>query len=531
MPALVLALICLMLVPRSAAATPGDVDPGFGNRGVTTLGSAKGQLADGAIDGDDRIVVAGSVDGGPGGPRTTGLVARLSPDGAPDETFADGGVVTDTFGFRRAFLNEVEVMPDDDLLVRGTSGAGESFLAVLNPDGTPDDSFAGDGVLALANRVWSVAVQANGRVLLARDSPGGGRIIRIDGSGEPDDSFGEEAEVAIAARELEVGAVGRILAGGFGGPEGAALVRLLPGGDLDESFSGDGVQYTGCTACGDIADLAPTPDGGLVAVMRYSAGALGAIAKLDDSGEFDDGFLGGGLLQLGPGADLGPLAIDAEDRIVFAQPRKFRGNDRSGFEVARLLEAGASDPSFQGGERAHVNFTDKPDVPSAVEVHPGGRILAFGSIGGKPSVVGFADTEGAGDRDGDAVPDAVDACPARGTSTPGGCPVYEPEAVLGVVTPRRGAPEFAGYVTSRRPACRPKNPWPRVFQRQPGPDRMIGRANDPVDRPLRGTPGIDAAFALERAPAAGAVYYARTPRLLIPELGICEAARSPDLPR
>ncbi len=512
-------------------ATPGDVDPGFGKRGVTTLGSAKGQLADGAIDVEDRVVVAGSVDGDPGGPRTTGLVARLSPNGTPDDGFGEGGLLTDTLGFRRAFLDEVEVMPDDDLLLRGTSGAGEGFLAVLNPDGTRDDSFGGDGVLALANRAWSVAVQANGRILLARESPGGGRIVRLDGSGEPDESFGEEGEVAIAARELEVGAGGRILAGGFGGPEGAALVRLLPHGVLDESFSGDGVQYTGCPACGDIADLAPAPDGGLVAVMRYSAGAQGAIAKLDDSGEFDGGFPGGGLLQLGPGADLGPLAIDAEDRIVFAQPCKFRGNDRSGFEVARLLEAGAVDPSFQDGERAHVNFTDKPDVPSAVEVHPGGRILAFGSIGGKPSAVGFADADGPGDRDGDGVPDETDPCPARATAGPGGCPLYEPQAVLGFADPRRGGAEFAGYVTSARPACHPKNPWPRVFEKRSGRDRMLGRANDPVDKPPRGSSSIDAAFALDRAPVAGRTYYARVPRLHIPELGICEAARSVDVAR
>jgi uncharacterized delta-60 repeat protein len=529
MRALALALLGLALVPASAAATPGDVDPGFGARGVTTLGTAKGQLVDGAIDADDRVVVVGSIDGGPGGPRTTGLVSRLSAAGTPDEAFAGDGVFTGTFGYQRAFLNEVEVMPAGDLLVRGTSGAGGSFLAVLSSDGALDEAFAGDGVLPLANRAWSVAVQANGRILVARDSPGGGRIVRLDAGGEPDEAFGDEGEVAIAARELEVAGGGRILAGSFGGPDGAGLVRLLPGGELDESFAEDGIQYTGCIPCGDIVDLAPTPDGGVVAVMRYSAGSLGAIARLDDAGEFDEEFLGGGFVQLGPGADLGAVAVDADGRIAFAQPRKFRGNDRSGYEVARLLESGRSDPAFQGGERAHVNFTDKPDVPSAVEVLPSGRILALGAIGGKPSLVGFTDSEGPGDRDADGVSDQTDPCPARTTTTPGGCPLYEPQAVLGFATPRRGGAEFAGYVTSARPACHPKNPWPRVFEKRPGPDRMLGRANDPVDEALRGSPSIDAAFALDRTPVAGRTYYARVPRLLIPALGICEAARSADV--
>jgi len=123
------------------------------------------------------------------------------------------------------------VQPDGKIVVAGGAGlapeGGREFGAVVRylPDGRLDRSFDGDGVVLLRQQrpFTAVALQENGRILVA--SPIGGRagLTRLLPSGALDTSFGEGgylyggASTSFFPTSLAVGKSGRIFVGGMTG--------------------------------------------------------------------------------------------------------------------------------------------------------------------------------------------------------------------------------------------------------------------------------------------------------------------------
>ena len=111
------------------------------------------------------------------------MVVRYNTDGSRDLSFG-----TDGDGMEILFTGVSEdllVLPDNKMSLCG-SGAGLNFQAArLNSNGAPDTSFGVDGVatidLGATDTAYAIAVQADGKILLAGDSwqsGGGGGISR-----------------------------------------------------------------------------------------------------------------------------------------------------------------------------------------------------------------------------------------------------------------------------------------------------------------------------------------------------------------
>jgi hypothetical protein len=89
----VLLLLAPLLFAAPAAAAPGDLDPGFAHGGVyrapfqTEPPTHDEQTA--AVDAQGRVVVAATVVDDQGHKHLD--VLRLTPQGEPDATFANGG--------------------------------------------------------------------------------------------------------------------------------------------------------------------------------------------------------------------------------------------------------------------------------------------------------------------------------------------------------------------------------------------------------------------------------------------------------
>jgi uncharacterized delta-60 repeat protein len=130
---------------------------------------------------DGKVVVLGHVSRYYEGLPPKVVVVRLTPDGAIDEEFGDGGVAT---VMDHARARAVMVRPDNRIVVAGDVGeylvpVDTGFVvATLTPDGELDARFGDGGATVTSHSdgngeepVGAVALQSNGRILVGGLAP------------------------------------------------------------------------------------------------------------------------------------------------------------------------------------------------------------------------------------------------------------------------------------------------------------------------------------------------------------------------
>jgi uncharacterized delta-60 repeat protein len=325
--------------------TNGHLDPAFGGDGLVTTNFAKRQDAASAvaIQDDGGIVVAGS------GSLTTrdGYVAlaRYHPDGTLDGSFGDAGLVRANPTTGDDYAGDVAIQADGRIVVGGTVGAGKFAVLRFNADGTPDDTFSGDGVVKTDvatgyDSASSVAVDAGGNIVVAGTSGEGSfAAVRFTSAGTPDATFDGDGIVTTdltegydAANSVAIDAAGNVLLAGEAGfcceyTGSFGLVRYDAGGTLDLSFGGgDGIAITNFT-------------------------------RTDDAAR--------------------DVAIQANGKIVAVGTEGFNGA-HSRFALARYTSDGILDPTFGDGGRVVTAFSKGFDSASSVAIQTDGKIVAAG---------------------------------------------------------------------------------------------------------------------------------------------------------
>jgi uncharacterized delta-60 repeat protein len=201
-----------------------------------------------ALQPDGKIVLAGSAN------PSVFVLVRFTATGMPDASFGLDGVQRIGFGAASAAY-DVAVQPDGKIVAVGFSsggGANLDFAVVrLNDDGSPDQSFDGDGKLATdfgsADAATAIAIQPDGKIVAAGLSLNNGApFARYLADGTPDTSFDEDGKLLLQVtgsdwvRALDVSA-GSITAAMCDQNETAGLVvRLTPDGKPDASINGNG---------------------------------------------------------------------------------------------------------------------------------------------------------------------------------------------------------------------------------------------------------------------------------------------------
>jgi uncharacterized delta-60 repeat protein len=402
----------LILVFAAFATGCGDgkLDPTFDGDGRVTLDVGSGYVeepTDLAIDPQGRIVITGWLFSG--APVVDGFVARLLPDGSPDPQFNDGAAeIVDVPGSSDA-LKSVAIDAAGRIVVAGNQG-----VARLLPGGAPDPSFSGDGKATLdyGSGMWAAAMTLDdeGRIVL-----GGWSSVatppplyefaaaRLLANGSPDPAFAGGGIAnpraffdSAVARAIAVDDGGRIiLAGGtFDSPTSTwQVLRLLPGGSLDESFGDEGLVEFPSTSMSDaLHDMALDPQGRivLVGILRYSAesqiGEIG-VARLLPSGELDSQFGQGGRVGASGFGNLDfghAVAIDPTGRIVVAgrsvPPRT--GGAYGSALLARFTGSGAIDRTFGAGGFIRLDYRSPTASPendaSGLGIDDSGRYVIAG---------------------------------------------------------------------------------------------------------------------------------------------------------
>ena len=201
-----------------------------------------------------------------------------------------------------------------------------------------------------------------------------------------DPGFGEAGKVTNAAlQEAEAVALqpdGKILIAGSANGD-FALARHNADGTLDTSFGSGGSVTTNLGGIDEGFDLALQPDGKIVMVGR-SGGLTGfdfGVVRYDADGSLDTAFGTGGVVRtdFAGGADYAHgVAIQADGKIVVAgQAGLANDND---FALARYDGDGTLDATFGSGGTVTTNVAGVTDLGNAVALQPDGKIVVVGAV-------------------------------------------------------------------------------------------------------------------------------------------------------
>lgn len=362
-------------IPSDACAVTmlhpdGSLDANFGDDGRVMLNfdpSRVNVCSDLLVQPDGRIVLVGHRRVLQAIRHTDFMVIRLLPDGTLDESFSTDGHTAINFGLVYGSVDEatsVALQPDGRLVVAGRAerGPGDFDMAVvrLNADGTLDESFGDEGRATLGvdvsgpsvDRTHAVALQADGRIVLAGDSRDGDTdmlVARLTTDGQPDNSFNfvgyrllPFTAIPLAeAHGLVIRDDGTLLLGGYISDNGTdaefAVAAIRPNGQIETGFGNNGrVTF----------DFFPD-----------MAGMSGALAMTADPS---------GRLLLG-----GAAMVASDSNIDMA--------------VLRLLADGTPDPDFGNGGAVVIGFDLAPppylnDEAHAIDVLPDGDIVLAGAV-------------------------------------------------------------------------------------------------------------------------------------------------------
>ena len=365
---------------------PGDLDTSFASDGKRTINFGGTDAAHAVLaQANGRIVVAGG-----GGPAHSFCVARLRPNGRFDTTFSASGRRRIDFGGDDETVRGLARQADGKLVLVGDSDFQRVAVARLNPNGSLDQTFSGDGrktfTWGVLSRATAVIVLPNGKYLLGGFSgPEGGNMqaARMNPNGALDSAFGTGgvATVDFGGDDFAVAMArqpdGRILLAGRSTTAGAVVARLRPNGTLDPDFDGDGrVTLPGG---GSLNAVLVQPNGKIVVAGNAPGSQMMTVTRLNRNGSLDTTFSGDGTatIDIGPMADLvGDAVLQPDGKIVVAG-----STQGDGFGVARLNSNGTPDTTFGDAGRANVNFSVAAFGFAAAR-QSNGRILVAGQTTG-----------------------------------------------------------------------------------------------------------------------------------------------------
>jgi uncharacterized delta-60 repeat protein len=263
-------------------------------------------------------------------------------DGTLDPSFGNGGTVVAEL-FNREQVSGLVVTPSGDVVAVGNrfftppNFTGRMVMLWVLSSGAPKPSFGTNGFLVVAfpgdpnARGNAIAVQADGKVVVAGHAGGLAALVRFDADGALDPSFGT----------------------------GGRVLWACPGG--------------GCGVYG----LAVQPDGRIVALMTDS-GEI--VVRFLPDGTIDPSFGTAGVATLPPSWGLLPTAIAVREGRIFVAG-VVGSLPATDFAAARLLGDGTLDTAFGGDGLAAFPLTDTQFLPagSLVAQERGAVVLAGGS--------------------------------------------------------------------------------------------------------------------------------------------------------
>ncbi len=337
-------------------------------------------------------------------------VAQLNSDGTFDSSFDGDGKLTFGFGSPQSGAEDMVVAPDGKIVLVGYSYNGVSYdmaVARLNPSGTFDGSFDGDGRATVDfgggfEFATAVAVQPGLEIVIAGNgSPSSDyRVARLTNSGQLDTSFDGDGKLTVnfnsgIPQDVALQGSQIVIAGyaSFGNGGDFTVMRLNSDGSFDTTFDGDG-KFNAANVSNDYtAAMALTDNGNRILLAGYAANNVSGIdiqdvvlVQVTANGVLDASFGTGGRVQTNlsgetvvPSEDTAQsMAVQADGKILVASQTRSLESNGTDVAVTRYLANGSLDTSFGVAGTALIDFGGDQDQPTGIAIQNDGAIVVSG---------------------------------------------------------------------------------------------------------------------------------------------------------
>jgi uncharacterized delta-60 repeat protein len=334
----------------------------------------------------------------------TAISSRAAP-GDLDTAFGSGGKVTTPVGAGRDLAQAVALQPDGKIIVAGYAQS-DFALVRYHPDGSLDTAFGTNGkaitpVGVATDEAYAVAVQPDGKIVLAGRASTGFGLVRYLPNGSLDTSFGTGGKVITQisglsiAEAVAVQSDGKIVLAGWSGdfPSRYAVLRYDSGGSLDSSFGVGGrvllTVGTNNNQGGQAHAMVLQPDGKVIVAGGASVD-VGQIApsrfsllRLTAAGALDDTFGAGGKVTTAVTSDGSSMIYDvallSDGKIVASGESSAPASGDTDTAVVRYFPDGSLDTAFGTGGKVITRVGTIASSGEAVGIQTNGKIVVAGS--------------------------------------------------------------------------------------------------------------------------------------------------------
>jgi uncharacterized delta-60 repeat protein len=300
--------------------------------------------------------------------------------GTLDTTFGTNGKITAQLSTGNCSANTVLVQPDGKVIAAGyantSAGTSNDFaLARFNPDGSPDNSFNGNGKALVdfnsnADHCTAMVLQPDKKIIVAGFTFSDAldthvfAIARLNVDGSLDTTFGDNGKVLAAygltafCSSIALQPDGKILVAGHAympivQSNHFLVARFNPDGSADESFGNNGETTTRVGNGSALAkSVAIQPDGKILlggfTMNEQTWHWESALVRLNADGFPDHDFGDNGqAIQAIAGIDftVNGMALQPDGKIVLAGYAGTGPSDNQ-FTLVRFLEDGTIDGLF-----------------------------------------------------------------------------------------------------------------------------------------------------------------------------------------
>ena len=335
--------------------------------------------------------------------------AQAQP-GMLDPTFGEGGIVTTSLFTGYNFAETIAVQTDGKIIVSGNVGMTNMYdvgVARYNEDGSLDITFGLGGMVVVeasnfADYIYAISIQSDGKILLAGRTWDGNKnstlVIRLLPNGDLDNSFATGGifkagfnGVSSYPGAMAIQEDGKILLGGSH-DDNFSIVRLNANGTFDNTFGVDGLVklVIGIPSMQEIRDMVIQRDGKIVvaglAFNDFIDRGFG-VARFNTDGSLDTGFAGQGYrtLNVGSGNDFAlGVGLQRNDKIVISG-HSWKGNNplQHDFAVARLNVDGSLDLTFGNDGSVTTNIVYGNNyAEGGLVIQPDDKIVLAGWVFG-----------------------------------------------------------------------------------------------------------------------------------------------------